>query len=99
MNKDIRTSEYMKRLEGMKLSESSRSRIGDNLQGYAQFHAINEGVRDGGDSRSIEQVPGRTSRITHILNLSKKVYDCSNNCDYGNRRRRNLIRSTRRCAR
>lgn len=50
-------------MESLKLSESSRFRIEKKLLEYAQFHA----VRVEGDSRSIEQVPQRTS----LFNLFK----------------------------
>ena len=57
MNKDLKTKEYLEKLGSLKLSESSRSRIENNLLEYAKFH----GVRVEEDGRFIEQVPQRTS--------------------------------------
>lgn len=68
MNKEIDTKEYIQKLGHLKLSDSSRVRIKNNLLEYAQFHS----VRVGDDSRSIEHVPRRTSFITNIFNLNKK---------------------------
>jgi hypothetical protein len=62
MNKDLKIKEYIETLKDMKLSSSSRSRMQDSLQEYARFHA----VRVVGDSRSIEQVPQRTSLFTQF---------------------------------
>lgn len=69
--KDIdNTKEYTDKLKNMKLSESARDKIRSNLQEYAQFHSINEGVRVSNDGRSIKQVPQRTSllglRLTYM---------------------------------
>ena len=61
MNKDTQTKEYLQKLQNLKLSESSRARMEKSLLEYAQFHGVSEGVRVGADTRSIEQVPRRTS--------------------------------------
>lgn len=64
--KDTRnTKAYIEKLKDIKLSESSRARMEKDLLSYAQFHS----VRAGGDSRSIEQVPQRTSLLTRLFNL------------------------------
>lgn len=63
MNKDLETKEYLDKIKGLKLSESSRSRIASNLLEYARFHP----VRVEADNRFIEQVPQRTS----LFNLFK----------------------------
>lgn len=64
MNKAVNTKEYIQKLENLKLSESSRSRMENSLLEYARFH----GVRVELDGRSIEQVPQRTS----LFNLFKQ---------------------------
>ena len=64
MNKDTKTKEYGEKLKGMKLSDTARSRIENNLLEYARFHS----VRVEGDGRSIGQVPQRTS----LFNLFKQ---------------------------
>ena len=61
MNSEKSTTEYLKKLESLKLSGSSRTRIKDELVEYAQFHSVKEGVRVGQTGRSIEQVPSGTS--------------------------------------
>lgn len=68
MNKDNKTTEYIKKLKDIKLSESSRARMESGLLEYARFHKVSEGVRVGEDGRSIEQVPQRTS----LFNLFKQ---------------------------
>ena len=68
MNHDKETTEYFEKMASLKLSDSSRARIKNNLVSYARFHA----VRVGEAGRSIEQVPLRTSFLTHILNLHSK---------------------------
>ncbi len=65
MNEDNNTKEYLEKLKGIKLSESSRSRIEETLLSYARFHS----VRAERGSRSIEQVPSRTSSITRLLSI------------------------------
>ncbi len=60
MNKDIETTKYLQKLKNIKLSESARSRIQNNLLEYARFHS----VRVEGESRFIKQVPQRTSLFT-----------------------------------
>jgi len=57
MNSDTKTTEYVTKLKDLKLSESSRSRIQENLLAYATFHS----VRDDVYSRSIGVVPMTTS--------------------------------------
>jgi hypothetical protein len=68
MNKDRKTAEYLENLEDVKLSESSRSRMQDSLLAYARFHGVHESVRVAEESRSIEQVPQRTSLFTLFKN-------------------------------
>lgn len=60
MNKDQKTKEYIEKWQGIKLSESSRARIENNLLEYARFHS----VRVENDDRSVRQVPQRTSLFT-----------------------------------
>ena len=70
MDNDHNTTEYLAKLGQLKLSDSSRTRIENNLAAYARFHSVQgEGVRVGGDGRSIAQVPSRTSFITYLRNL------------------------------
>lgn len=57
MNKENQTKEYLEKLKQIKLSDSSRARMESSLLEYARFH----GVRVPEGSRSIEQVPQRTS--------------------------------------
>ena len=61
MNKDQKTTEYFNKVKDIKLSESSRARIENNLLEYARFNNVKEGVRVEGDGRFIKQVPQRTS--------------------------------------
>lgn len=63
MNKELKTKEYIQKLENLKLSESSQSRMENSLLEYARFHS----VRVEGDGRSIKQVPQSTS----LFNLFK----------------------------
>jgi len=65
MNKDLKTTEYIEKFKGLKLSESSRERMKNDLLEYARFHEV---VRVGEASRSIEQVPESTS----LFNLFKQ---------------------------
>lgn len=53
------TTEYFKEWQNMKLSETSRARIHEELMEYADFHAVNESVSLATDGRSIEQAPHR----------------------------------------
>lgn len=53
MNPDIKTTEKVAKLKDIKLSDSSRARIQNNLHEYAAFHS----VRDGEAGRSIGVVP------------------------------------------
>ncbi len=70
MNKESQTKEYLEKLNEIKLSQISRDRISNNLLEYARFHSVNtEGVRIDNPSRSIEQVPQRTSILNRFLNL------------------------------
>lgn len=57
---ELETKEYLEKLQQLKLSDSSRARIQDNLFEYARFH----GVRAENESRLIVQVPRRTSLLT-----------------------------------
>jgi hypothetical protein len=57
MNNDTKTTEYLATLTDIKLSDSSRARIQNNLQEYAAFHT----VRDVETSRSIEGASLTTS--------------------------------------
>ncbi|OGG41361.1 hypothetical protein A2837_02485 [Candidatus Kaiserbacteria bacterium RIFCSPHIGHO2_01_FULL_46_22] len=68
MNPNDKTIEYLSKLKGMKLSESSRARMQADLLEYARFHSVKDGVRVGADSRSIGQVPQSTS----LFNLFKQ---------------------------
>jgi hypothetical protein len=61
MKNDTPTKEYLQKLESLKLSESSRSRMENSLLEYARFHNVPDGVRVGESTRSIEQVPMSTS--------------------------------------
>lgn len=56
---DFETKEYLEKLKQLRLSDSSRARIQNNLLEYARFH----GVRAEEDSRLIMQVPQRTSLL------------------------------------
>lgn len=60
MDKPDSTTKYADTLKQLKLSESSRSRIADNLVGYVDFHKAKEvasgQVRDTAENRSREQV-------------------------------------------
>lgn len=73
MKKDTQTTEYMKKMESLKLSETSRARIEKSLLEYAQFHSVTDGVRDGEDSRSIEQVSSKTNRRTSFMNYLRNL--------------------------
>ena len=42
MKKHLETEEYMKKLKQVKLSDSSRARIKNNLLEYTRFHAVKE---------------------------------------------------------
>ena len=68
MNNGHNIKEYIKTMENLKLSVSSRARIKNNLLDYARFHP----VRVGEVGRSIEEVPKRTTLITYLFNLPKK---------------------------
>ncbi|MES2749179.1 MAG: DUF5667 domain-containing protein [Patescibacteria group bacterium] len=63
MNPELKTTEYVSKLKDIKLSDSARTRIADNLQAYASFHA----VRGGEESRFISEVPATAS--TSLLSL------------------------------
>ncbi|HEX4799229.1 MAG TPA: hypothetical protein VFV22_01695, partial [Candidatus Paceibacterota bacterium] len=62
-----KTNEYFEKLQNIKLSEASRTRIQNNLINYAHFNSIHENVSIPGDSRSIIRVPQRTT----LFNLIK----------------------------
>ncbi len=63
MNPELKTTEYIATLKDIKLSDSARTRIADNLQAYATFHS----VRTGEESRFIEVVPVKAG--TSLLSL------------------------------
>ena len=63
MNPELKTTEYVSKLKDIKLSDGARTRIADNLQAYATFHA----VRGGEENRFISDVPVTTS--TSLLSL------------------------------
>lgn len=56
MNDELKTTEYLKKLESIRLSDSSRARMQKSLLEYARFH----GVREGAESRSNDRVPVST---------------------------------------
>lgn len=60
MKKDNNTKEYFKKWQEIKLSDSSRARMKEELDAYISFHAVQGGVRVTDDGRSISQVPRRT---------------------------------------
>lgn len=57
MNPEIKTTEYVAKLKEIKLSDSARTRIQNNLHEYAAFHS----VREDEAGRSIDVVPTGTS--------------------------------------
>jgi Domain of unknown function (DUF5667) len=57
MNPEIKTTEYIAKLKDLKLSDSARARIKNNLHEYTAFHS----VRAASENRSISVVPQRTS--------------------------------------
>ncbi len=63
MNPELKTTEYIAKLKDIKLSDSARTRIADNLQSYAMFHS----VRAGEENRFIKEVP--VTRSTPLLSL------------------------------
>lgn len=69
MSKDHKTAEYFEEMKDMKLSESSRVRIQEELLAHARFHP----VRVEGDSRSTKQVPQRTSLFNLLRNKTMTV--------------------------
>lgn len=74
MNEEKRTKEYLKRLNDMRLSESSRARMRGELSEYADFHAAEgaqEGVRVGEDDRLMGHVPQGTLYQLFGLKLRK----------------------------
>lgn len=64
MNKPRNTTEYFKQWQLVKLSDSARAQIVDNLRTHARYH----GVRVGADDRSSKHVPTRTSVVTLFTN-------------------------------
>lgn len=64
MNEDRQLQTYKEKWQSVKLSDSSRARIEDNLRSYTAFHS----VREADNSRSIEQVPRST--FLHRLKLT-----------------------------
>ena len=75
MSDHKKTKEYIEKLQSLKLSETSRVRMQDELQEYAHFHRVIEPVRVMAENRSMEQVSslyrGRTSLFS-IFNRPKK---------------------------
>lgn len=63
MNPELKTTEHIATLKNIRLSDSARTRIADNLQAYATFHS----VRVEAENRLIKQVPVTTS--TSLLSL------------------------------
>lgn len=62
MNPDNFTNEYLEKLKGVKLSDSSRARIRESLQSYASFHP----VRVSNPDRSSLRVPYGTSFLSRL---------------------------------
>jgi hypothetical protein len=60
MHIDPKTKEYLDELKQVRLSDSARTRIEQNLIEYARFHT----VREVEDNRFIGQVPQRTALLT-----------------------------------
>lgn len=67
--KNLPPTEYLKKLEQVKLSQSARSRMQGELNAYIKFHPILSSVRVGDEYRSIEQVPMSTSWFTKLHNI------------------------------
>ncbi len=72
MEPDTRTKEYLEKLGSVRLSETSRARMRDELAAYAHFHTAGEGVRAGVEGRSIERVPQGASLFRRIYNTTLK---------------------------
>lgn len=62
-------TEYFKKLEQIKLSESARARMQGELDAYVTFHPVPSSVRVGDEYRFIEQVPVSTSWFTKLRNI------------------------------
>ena len=56
MDKEHETTPYAEKFKGIKLSESSRARMKESLESFADFHATTDVERVYEGSRSIEQV-------------------------------------------
>lgn len=67
MNEDKNTKEYLEKLQGLKLSETSRARMKKELSEYARFHAVPMSERIPADGRLIKQAPVRASFITRLI--------------------------------
>ncbi|HEY0964421.1 MAG TPA: DUF5667 domain-containing protein [Candidatus Paceibacterota bacterium] len=65
MSNDNHLHEYKGKWEQVKLSDSARARIRENLEGYAAFHP----VRTGGEGRSMKQVP--SGAFLHTFNFNR----------------------------
>lgn len=63
------TNEYLEKLKGIKLSDSSRTRMKETLLTYARFHTVEDAVRVGEDSRSIGEASGDASFISQLFTL------------------------------
>lgn len=62
MDENQKITEYLNKLRGLKLSETSRERIKDELSAYTQLH----GERIEAESRFIGRVPSRTSLFAQL---------------------------------
>jgi hypothetical protein len=72
MNDDKNIKEYFKKWKGFKLSEDSRARMERELLEYTQFHGTEDAVRVSDESRSIGQVPQRTSFISRLVTIRSR---------------------------
>ncbi len=66
---DKNIKEYAEKMRHMSLSEASRAKIRKNLEEYADFHTISEGVRVGATNRSIERAPKHAHFGLRLLGL------------------------------
>lgn len=67
------TTEYLKKLGQVKLSEASRARVAKNLEEYADFHTVSEDVRVEKHDRSIERVSQTSVWYTVFFIRSKRL--------------------------
>jgi len=63
MKNNHSTTEYFKQWQDIRLSDSSRQQMRDELLEYTNLHAVSEGVRVGVDGRSMERTPTRMSLL------------------------------------